>query len=118
MRTETTRIENPKFRALLPGLYAQLPQPGEPTHEAVQVVIEKGGYIAARKHPEWTLSYYVDPGDPPVAICIKGERIEPHAGQVLILEPETMHCVERSRSERARVSLALRWRSTANEANP
>ena len=94
---------------MLRELYALFPQPGEPSHKPVWVRVSKGGQVAPHRHSQWTLVYYLEPGDPPVAIVVLGERILPQAGHCLILPPMTDHAVEKSESEIQRVSFALRW---------
>lgn len=91
--------------ALLPGGERFITSAG---FSVVPVVIEKGGVIFEHKHPEHTLIYYVDVGDPPCAIIVAGERVIPEAGTAIYLPPGTPHAVELSKSETPRLSLAIR----------
>lgn len=102
-------IQDPELRPILDDLYALFPQPGEKRHMERLVVVERGRSISSHRHPEYTLVFYIDVGDPVVPIICGGEEIEISSGMVVVLPPNTLHSVPKSYSDRPRVSLALRW---------
>lgn len=109
-------IRDAELREILPVLYALFPQPGEQAHKEIPVRMLYGQAIDAHRHPEWTLVYYVDPGEPAVAIIVEGMRIEPAANTAILLPPMAEHSVEKSRSHRQRLSIALRWNESPIKA--
>lgn len=98
------------LRGILPDLYSHFPQPGEPTHQEMPVLLKQGQDIGEHKHPEWTLIYYVYIGDPAVPIVIDTHVIRPENGSAVLLPPGTPHRVPKSASPIPRLSLALRWK--------
>lgn len=87
-----------------------IPDDGE-IHSDIPVVVPQGSKHNAQvphKHFEWTAIYYVDLGDPPCPILIDGIPVLPEPGDVVVLEPNTLHEVETSKSERERISFAMR----------
>lgn len=83
-------------------------KPGHDIHSVVPLIHLKGMEIKRHQHPEHTVIYYVDPGDPAVAIVVDKGRYPPQAGETLILGPNEWHAVERSQSCKPRLALALR----------
>ena len=96
-----------EFKPLLKSMRECVPVPGDDWVKDIHVLVEQGTGIAEHKHDEWTAIFYVDPGDPPCAILIEGERVIPEAGQLFVLLPGVMHAVEISHSERTRISFAM-----------
>ena len=84
-----------------------VPVPGSHWEHWVHVVIACGESRSRHSHPEWTAIYYEQPGDPPAAVVVDGQRIEPEHGMVVVLPPGTVHYVERSQSSTPRVSYAM-----------
>jgi mannose-6-phosphate isomerase-like protein (cupin superfamily) len=100
--------EHPTLLPIFDALRKFIPMPGERDwRRAAQVILETGKNIARHDHPEWVALYYVDPGDPPVAVHIEGDRIEPENGMVIVMPPGTWHSVEESRSARERLAFAI-----------
>lgn len=99
----------PEFGELQKAMRACIPVPGTKWKKDVHVLIEEGEEIRPHAHAdEWTAIFYVDPGYPRVAIIIDPDgRIEPKAGQLFVLRPGVVHAVEKSKSERTRISFAM-----------
>ena len=112
-------IQDDALREILPELYLLFPQPGVPAHDEMPVIIKKGGEIAMHAHPEWTLLYYVNLGDPVCAVMIDlGDevcRVEPERGTAIMLAPNVQHAVEKSESVEPRLSIALRWKMAPDD---
>lgn len=102
-------IQDDDLRPLLDELYALFPQPGMPAYQEVPVLVEYGKDIGPHRHPEHTVVYYVDVGDPVCAILVNDKRIEPVPGTAIWMAPDVLHSVEKSVSERPRLSIAVRW---------
>ena len=83
--------KDPVLEPMLHDLRALIPVPGREWKKERHVLLEYGKRIAAHDHPEWVALFYVDPGDPPVAIIVEGERVEPEPGLVIVLPPGTWH---------------------------
>ena len=111
-----TEVYEAATRVIPPGMHVDgmaesirdyFPVEGDNWSKALPVVISKGSNIKEHKHSEWTGVFYVDLGDPPCAIIIEGERVEPQKGDLIIMEPNTLHSVEQSASNRDRISFAM-----------
>ncbi len=99
------KVTNPDIQAALEKLYDHFSMPGKPAHDILTV---KGGSVPRHTHPEWTLIYYVLPGEPPCAILVDELRIEPIQGCAILLPPKMPHSVEPLKGG-IRLSIALRW---------
>ncbi len=96
-----------EFEELLETMRSHIPVPGDTWVKDIHVLVEPGSLIAAHSHPEWTAIFYADPGTPPCAIIIEGERYEPKPGELVILSPNTVHEVEKSNADDTRISFAM-----------
>jgi len=103
-------IADDELRPILKELYALFPQPGEPSHIERLVIVNITRRIASHKHPQHTLVFYIDVGDPVVPLLCNGESIDIAAGMAILMPPNMLHAVAHSYSKRPRVSLALRWK--------
>jgi len=101
------------LKPIVQELHDMLPGNGREIQE-MPVTVEKGTNIDMHSHPDHTIIYYVDPGEPECAVLIKNtetgiiERIIPESGMVIYIPPGVAHGVEISMSERPRVSIAVR----------
>lgn len=97
-----------EFTDLLDTMRSHIPVPGKRDWiKDIHVLLKQGECRLPHQHREWTAIFYVDPGDPVCAIVVEGERLEPKPGDLIVLEPETMHEVEKSKSEQTRISFAM-----------
>lgn len=100
--------KEPRFEPLLDEIRACIPVEGSRDWtKDIHVLVQKDDSISEHAHSEWTAIYYVDPGNPVCAIVIEGERVEPEPGQVIVLSPNTVHEVEKSKYESERISFAM-----------
>jgi quercetin dioxygenase-like cupin family protein len=99
----------PEFTELLDAMRECIPVKGKKDWiKDIHVIVEKGDEIKPHAHVgEWTAIFYVDPGDPPCAIIVDGTRIVPKPGDCIVLSPGMTHAVEKSKSERTRISFAM-----------
>ena len=87
----------------------QIPKPGQDIHSVVPLVFHKGNSLNGHVHPEHTVIFYIDPGEPACALLLSNDRRYcPSPGEVVVLGPDEWHAVEASRSDRPRKSLAIR----------
>ena len=85
-----------------------VPKPGHDVHSVVPLRWLRGDEVAEHTHPEWTVIFYAQLGDPPVPVIIDGEVYTPEPGECLVLPPNTPHAVPRSHSDTPRISIAMR----------
>ena len=102
-------IQDKELRPVLDDLYELFPHPGQASHIERLVTVMRGRELRAHKHPQHTLVFYIDVGDPPVPIIVSGEEIKISPGMAVLMPPHTLHAVPKSHSDRPRVSIALRW---------
>ena len=102
-------IVDDELRGILPELYAYFPQPGKAFKQEMPVLLGRGQNIGSHCHPQMTLIYYVQIGDPAPGIVIDGTEIQPERGSAVLIAPNTHHRVPRSLSMTNRLSIALRW---------
>lgn len=95
---------------ILEELYALFPQPGAPSHPPVLVQVRLNNSIPRHQHDSHTIVFYIDVGEPMCPITIGDEEVPVRDGMVVHILPRVRHEVRRSRSERIRYSLALRWK--------
>jgi len=106
---EADGIIDPELQPILGDLYALFPQPGEKRHVERLVIVYENRSLARHRHPEWTLVFYIDVGDPVCNIMVNDEEVFIKPGMAVLMPPRTPHAVPRSFSKRPRLSLALRW---------
>lgn len=83
-------------------------RPGHDIHSVVPLVWHKGEGVSIHWHPEYTLIFYVQLGDPPVPIVLENGVYTPQPGETLILSPNTAHQVPPSLSDAPRIAIAMR----------
>ena len=93
---------------LLGRMRELVPKPGHDVHSVVPLRWLRGDEVAEHAHPEWTVIFYAQLGDPPVPVIIDGEVYTPAPGECLVLPPNTPHAVPKSHSDIPRISIAMR----------
>ena len=73
----------------------------------LQVIVREGDNLKKHAHPQWACIYYISSGNPPVALMVGDERVEPEAGMFVVLSPGTEHSIEMSKSEDIRLGFAM-----------
>ncbi len=93
---------------LIGAMRGCIDKPGHDIHSVVPVVWQRGQGVHEHTHPEHTVIFYVDLGDPPVPILLRDGPYTPERGETLILGPGEPHGVPTSHSKRPRICVALR----------
>ena len=98
---------DPELRPLRDAMRALIPSDLPMQKDAV-IVVKPGDSVDVHQHPRtYAATYYVDPGEPPVALLVDGKRIIPQRGMVVVIPPMVPHGIERNTGKRDRVSFAI-----------
>ena len=99
--------KDPELRPLRDALQALIPS-DLPLQKDACIIVPPGESVDVHQHPRtYAATYYVDPGDPPVALLVDGKRIVPEAGMVVVIPPMVPHGIEKNTGQRDRVSFAI-----------
>ncbi len=99
--------KNPDLKPLRDALQSLIPS-DLPLQKDACIVVRPGDSVDVHQHPRtYAATYYVDPGEPPVALLVDGERIVPEAGMVVVIPPMVPHGIEKNTGQRDRVSFAI-----------
>ena len=99
--------KDPELRPLRDALQALVPC-DLPLQKDACIIVPPGESVDEHQHPRtYAATYYVDPGDPPVALLIDGAPIYPERGMVVVIPPMVPHGIARNMGTRDRVSFAI-----------
>ncbi len=99
--------KDPELRPLRDALQALIPS-DLPLQKDACIIVPPGESVGAHQHPRtYAATYCVEPGDPPVALLVDGERIVPEPGMVIVIPPMVSHGIEKNRGQCDRVSFAI-----------
>ena len=99
--------KDPELRPLRDALQALIPC-DLPLQKDACIIVEPGESVDVHQHSRtYAATYYVQPGDPPVALLVDGERIIPERGMVIVIPPMVPHGIERNTGDLDRVSFAI-----------
>ena len=97
----------PELRRLRDDMRALIPS-DLPLQKDGCIVVPPGEGRPTHKHPRtFAAIYYVDPGEPPVALVVDGKRIIPARGLVVVIPPMVPHGIETNTGQRDRVSFTI-----------
>lgn len=95
---------HPELGIVVPAMRALLPE-GDVRES--RKILHKGKHVDGHRHVEWVALFYVDPGDPPLPVIIEGERVQPKAGDCIVIPPGTYHETEAYEGRRPRILTAV-----------
>jgi len=97
----------PALKPLRDALQALIPS-DLPLQKDACIIVPPGESVDVHQHPRtYAATYYVEPGEPPVALLVDGKRIVPEAGMVVVIPPMVAHGIEQNTGDRDRVSFAI-----------
>ena len=93
---------------LLNDLRLYRPDNTTENHPPMPVILQPGKHITEHRHPEWTLVYFIDAED--VCLTVQDAFIYPANNTAMLLSPNELHGVAKNKTDRPRLSLALRFK--------
>jgi mannose-6-phosphate isomerase-like protein (cupin superfamily) len=96
---------HPELGAVVPIMRDLIPAEGKMRES--RKILHHGKHVSAHKHVEWVALFYIDPGNPPLPVIIDGERVQPKAGDCVVMPPGVPHYTEAYKGKSPRILTAV-----------